>query len=61
MLQARVQAIYYIHDWQHPIKALHEQYEKYKRGWVCTNSRLLIQMKNGRILGALNRRQTRVK
>src|SRR4029453_14270424 len=31
MLQARVQAIYYIHDWQHPIKALHEQYEEIQK------------------------------
>jgi dCMP deaminase len=28
MLQAKVEAIYYIHDWQHPIKALREQYEQ---------------------------------
>jgi dCMP deaminase len=28
MLQAKVQAIYYIHDWQHPIRALREQYEQ---------------------------------
>lgn len=27
MLQAKVQAIYYLHDWQHPIGALQSQYE----------------------------------
>lgn len=27
MLQAKVHTIYYIHDWQHPIDSLHEQYE----------------------------------
>jgi dCMP deaminase len=35
MLQARVQAIYYIHDWQHPIKALHEQYEEIQKRLGC--------------------------
>jgi dCMP deaminase len=27
MLQAKVSAIYYLHDWQHPIGELREQYE----------------------------------
>lgn len=26
MLQAKVLAVYYLHDWQHPINELHEQY-----------------------------------
>lgn len=26
-LQAKVQAIYYLHDWQHPIEELRDQYE----------------------------------
>jgi dCMP deaminase len=26
MLQAKVHTIYYIHDWQHPIGTLQEQY-----------------------------------
>jgi dCMP deaminase len=26
MLQANVHAIYYMHDWQHPVGTLHEQY-----------------------------------
>jgi dCMP deaminase len=28
MLQAKIQEIYYLHDWQHPIQALREQYEQ---------------------------------
>lgn len=27
MLQAKVNAVYYLHDWQHPKEALQEQYE----------------------------------
>ncbi|VFS45522.1 hypothetical protein [Budvicia aquatica] len=27
MLQAKVQAIYYLHDWKHPIGELQEQYQ----------------------------------
>jgi dCMP deaminase len=27
MLQAKVAAIYYVHEWQHPIGSLQEQYE----------------------------------
>lgn len=27
MLQAKVRAIYYLHEWQHPIGELHEQYK----------------------------------
>ncbi|NLO79389.1 MAG: dCMP deaminase family protein [Xanthomonadaceae bacterium] len=28
MLQAKIKAIYYLHDWQHPLKDLREQYEQ---------------------------------
>ena len=30
-LQAKIQAIYYLHDWQHPIGELREQYELLQR------------------------------
>jgi hypothetical protein len=55
MLQAKVQAIYYCHNWEHPIKALRKQYEQYSASFrrEFANSRLTIPERTGRTAAAL--------